>query len=818
VRANDGEDFGTLLRRYRLAAMLTQEKLSGLTGISTRSISSMEAGRTTRPRLGSVGLIADALELAQESRDLLIRLGRGTSEVASPVPAGRPAQVPADIAEFTDRTEQVKVLTELLAPAGQSVRIAVVTGPGGVGKSALAIHVAHRLVEEFGDGQLFVELQGSSGQPAATSDLLARMLRQLGMADEAIPADVTERAAEFRTRMASRAMLLVLDDARDAAQIRPLMPGSASSAVIVTSRGWLAELEGSRALALGSLADPDAFALFASICGPGRVAQEPEATDQVLAACGGLPLAIRIAAARLVSRPAWDVATLASRLRDERQRLSELAIGDLAIRASFAVSYATLPACADPARSAGRAFRLLGLWPGADLSLPAAAALLGITVESASEVLERLVDVHLLETPAAHQYRFHDLIAVFAAECAQEDEPLVSREQAITRLLLWYLHTTERALTELEIWSRDGFSLIPVSRAEGEMTPLDFASHDIAARWCDRERANVVTAVTLAARHGLHDLCSQLAESAWLSFMRSPWGGWIQVLEHGLASASAIGDHVAQAWLHTYLGIALITLHGEPLAAIDHFDQALPLGQAAGDRQCEAIATANLGIAYKMLERYDDAIASLERALLILSGTKRERGVILMNLGSAYLEAGQLDLGTERMEEALATIGNAGDPRGASLGQSLLADAYRQLGRLAEAISSAELALEISQRVHDEYHEATAWYTLGQVRAELGEVDQARSCLSRAFELADRLRVPEAEWIAASLAALDGADRRLFRCRALRGRRGWRSWRRVGERTCSLRTGGRPMMIPVRTGRGWVMSESRWSKRCGVRG
>ena len=337
----DGEGFGALLRQYRLAAGLTQEELAERTAISARAISSMEAGRTARPYRRNVEVLADALGLAPGERDLLMRLAREGAG-AAPGPR-RPAQLPADIAEFTGRTEQVNSLTALLAGSGQPVRIAVITGAGGVGKSALAIHVAHQVGAAFGDGQLFVELQGSSEQPVSTSEVLARLLRQLGMADTAIPADATERASEFRTQMAGLAMLVVLDDARDAAQVRPLLPGNASSAVLITSRGWLAELEGSRALALGALDRSDALALFASICGAERVEAEPEATDAVLTACGGLPLAIRIAAARLVSRPAWAVGALANRLRNERQRLSELAVGDLAVRASFGVSYANLP-------------------------------------------------------------------------------------------------------------------------------------------------------------------------------------------------------------------------------------------------------------------------------------------------------------------------------------------------------------------------------------------------------------------------------------------------------------------------------------------
>ncbi len=339
VGTGEGERFGALLRRFRLDAALTQEELSAVTGLSVRAISSMEAGRTTKPYRRSVQLLCVALGLSEQASAALMRAARQGSAVLipseQPDQALRPAQLPADIAEFTGRTEQVNSLTALLAGSGQPVRIAVITGAGGVGKSALAIHVAHQVGAAFGDGQLFVELQGSSEQPVSTSEVLARLLRQLGMADTAIPADAAGRAAEFRTQMAGLAMLVVLDDARDAAQVRPLLPGNAVSAVLVTSRGWLAELEGGRALVLGALDRSEALALFASICGAERVEAEPEAADAVLTACGGLPLAIRIAAARLVSRPAWAVGALANRLRNERQRLSELAVGDLAVRATF---------------------------------------------------------------------------------------------------------------------------------------------------------------------------------------------------------------------------------------------------------------------------------------------------------------------------------------------------------------------------------------------------------------------------------------------------------------------------------------------------
>ena len=252
----------------------------------------------------------------------------------------------------------------------------LVVGSGGLGKSALAVHAAHLLASRFPDGQLYANLLGAT-QPADPAEVLGRFLRDLGMDGHRIPLGEEERAAHFRTRLAGKQVLIVLDDARDAAQVMPLLPGSASCAVLVTTRNWLPELVGSAALDLEVLSPDEGRELFTRVVGAKRVAAEPAAADEVLAACVGLPLAIRIAGARLATRGAWSVRTLADRLADERRRLDELRVGNLAVRASFEVSFASLRReAADGAGPAG-AFRLLGLWTGPWIGLPAASALLG---------------------------------------------------------------------------------------------------------------------------------------------------------------------------------------------------------------------------------------------------------------------------------------------------------------------------------------------------------------------------------------------------------------------------------------------------------
>ena len=293
-----------------------------------------------------------------------------------------PAQLPADVADFTGRGEQVMHLCDLLSSAGAddsgAVRIALVAGSGGLGKTSLAVHAAHRVRGSFPDGQLYVDLLGATAHPLPPVDVLARFLRDLGVDGRDMPADDDERAARYRTVMAGRRMLVVLDNARDAAQVRPLLPGAASCAVLITTRSRMPDLASTRMVDLNVLDDDEALTLFTRVVGDERAAAEPEATAELLLACAGLPLAIRICAARLATRSGWTIRTMANRLRDEHRRLDELRVGDLAVRASFQVSFASLPASAQPDGIAlADAFRLLGLWHGPSISSAAAAALFG---------------------------------------------------------------------------------------------------------------------------------------------------------------------------------------------------------------------------------------------------------------------------------------------------------------------------------------------------------------------------------------------------------------------------------------------------------
>jgi DNA-binding SARP family transcriptional activator len=355
-----------------------------------------------------------------------------------------PAQLPPDIPDFTARRDEVRQLSQAItADPGRerpgSVAVCVVTGMGGIGKTALAVHVAHRLRERFPDGQLYAEL-GGAASPVAQAEVLSRFLRDLGDPEPRAEDAVADLSARFRTRLAHRKMLIVLDDAADAAQVRPLLPGSAGSGVIVTSRGPLTGLAGAAHITLGALGHEDSLSLFTAIVGPDRVNAEHAAACEVLSYCAGLPLAVRVAAQRLVARPSWDVAHLAARLADGRGRLAELATGDLAVQASIAASYTALrasPADSRDGMSAAKLFRLLGLPGKAVMCLNAIAALAGRPRAEVRTMLEELTDARLIDSVAPDLYRIHELIRCYAADLAERIDSAHDRGTALLRIVFW---------------------------------------------------------------------------------------------------------------------------------------------------------------------------------------------------------------------------------------------------------------------------------------------------------------------------------------------------------------------------------------------
>jgi DNA-binding SARP family transcriptional activator/Tfp pilus assembly protein PilF len=671
-----------------------------------------------------------------------------------------PTQLPADIGDFTGRETHVAQLCQLLvrrdaASSSGAVRIAVVNGAAGLGKTTLAVHAAHQVRAQFPDGQLYVDLLGASAQASAPGEILARFLRDLGVDGDKVPAGDEERAALYRTRLTGRRMLILLDNARDAAQVRPLLPGSSSCAVLVTTRNRAADLASMRFVDLNVLEDTEALALFSRIVGEERAAAEPDATAEVLVACAGLPLAIRICAARLSARRQWRIATMAGRLRDERRRLDEFKTGDLAVRASFQVSYDSLRMAAGRGGGPARAFRLLGLWQGQTISLPAAAALLNEPQDDIEPALEALVDANLIESPAPGWYRFHDLLRVYATERAELDESASGRAEAVARLLRWYVRTAD-----------GGAQVLSPNRyreeldADAEVTPLRLASGEDALRWYGDERSNVIAAIRQAASASSsappqHDAAWRLATALYPVFnRRDNWADCVIASRIGVASARSAGHRRGEAWALQNLGQALARVRDpEALAALE---QALSIRRETGDRKGEAQTAISLADAYHKLQGPEIALVHSLRCLAVLreAGDASYLATGLNNHGEFCLEVGKLDEAAVVLTEALDITQKTGEyPRGHALNN--LGRVSLESGLPEEAIARLTEADRIHAAAGDLKGQAVALNYLGQAYKASGDSARARQAWTAALALFTSLQADaDAAGVSSALAAL----------------------------------------------------------------
>ena len=662
------------------------------------------------------------------------------ARVPRSVPA--PAQLPADVADFTGREDQVKHLCDLLASGGVdadpgAVRIALVAGSGGLGKTSLAVHAAHRVRGSFPDGQLYVDLLGATPQPLPPADVLARFLRDLGVDGQEIPVDEDERAARYRTVLAGRRVLVVLDNARDAAQVRPLLPGTASCAVLVTTRSRMADLASTRLVDLNVLDDDEALALFARIVGNERAAAEPEATAELLLACAGLPLAIRICAARLATRSGWTIQAMANRLRDEHRRLDELRAGDLAVRASFQVSFASLPAGAQAEGIApADAFRLLGLWQGPSISSAAAAALFGTPEYQAEDALEVLVDAHLLESTSPDRYKFHDLLRVYSSERAVADLSGPDRDAAIGRLLGWYMRTADAAASAVLPYRYNS----PLQASAADPPPLSFAGAEDALAWYDSERANMVAATRQASSSGLHEIAWRLPAPLFIVFnSRHNWADCIATHRIALDSARQAGNRQGEAWILNNLGDALGRIGDSE--GIGHLEQALAIRHEIGDRAGEAQAANNLADAYEHLGRTDDAVDLLRRALSLTQeiGDRYGEGVALGNLGAALLELNRTEEAIDALRQAHHVFAEVGYLDGTGYASYILGQCHLSLGRDEEALECLRQSLNSHQAAGNRNRQAVTLRLLASVQARNDLAQQARESWAQAAEIFDDL-------------------------------------------------------------------------------
>ena len=659
------------------------------------------------------------------------RILAGDPALAAPGRGWTPRNdLPGDVADFTGRAAELRrLLAALPSVPGQAPIVLAVDGMAGVGKSTLAVHVAHHLAERYPDGQLFLDLHAHSEHrhpvdPDAALDLL---LRALGVPGEDIPAGTEQRSARWRAELAGRRMLLILDNAGSAAQVRPLLPGTAGCLTVVTSRRRLADLDSTAVLSLDVLEPADADALFRRILGADRADADAADIGEVVGLCDRLPLAIRIAAARLRARPAWTVRYLAQRLRDRRRVLSELAVGDRSVAASLALSYAQLT---EPQQ---RLFRLLGLAPGPDFDTYLAAAAADSPLDDAERLLEDLLDAHLLQQPGPGRYRFHDLLHQHAHAAAQETEAPAARRDATGRMLAHYLHTASVSMDT--IFPRTKQRRPRTAAPATAIPPVGTAT--AARAWLDAERLNLVAATGHAATHGWPAHATDLAATLRLYLDNGTHHSDSLVIHrHALDAAQGAGDRAGQGTALRSLANVFWRL-GRYDQAYDHLQRALPIHRELGDRHAEAGDLESLGATCFSLGRYDDAIDYYSEATLIhrADGDRVGEATVLNNLGVIQERQGRYREVLALCEQALAIYQADGDRPGEAHALDNAGNAYWRLGRYDEALEQLSRSLAIHREVGDPSWEAHTLNNLGNVLASLGRSEQALEHCDRALAI-----------------------------------------------------------------------------------
>jgi len=642
--------------------------------------------------------------------------------------------LPRDLTDFTGRSDELAQLVSVAGsrPVAAAVVCAVV-GMAGVGKTALAVHAAHRLAGRFPDAQLFVDLHGySEGYlPIDPAAALGALLAELGVPGHLIPDALAGRTELWRSELAGKRVLIVVDNAADAGHVRPLLPDGASCLVLVTSRRRLDGLDAAHTIELDVLPEHTALAFFAQAVGSGGSVPPPGSpAAEVVRLCGNLPVAIRIAAARLRQRPSWTVAQLAERLRDEHRRLTELASTDRSVVASFVLSHRQL------APLPRRLFRLLGLVPGPDVDDHAAAALAGTGVAEVRVALADLVDAHLVQQRRPGRHTFHDLLRAHAGRTARLEETEASRHAATTRLLDYYLHTAAAAADQIMRNRRAGaIDIVTV--------PVDapsFADHTEAVDWLLTERVNLMAAISHAAHNDWPTHAWQLAHALWWFFhLRGYTTDLVatqSVALEAVHSHSTTADPRGEATVLTNLGGAFAQ-SGLPAEAVSLLERALGLHRQSGDRHSEAASLLNLAGAYYRLGVNAAAIDAAYGARDVYRELGDQWGQVtaLNNAGIAYNQAGEPGSALARLGEALEIRERLGASPGLARVLSNYGWSLTLLGRPVEALVCLGEALDRNRQSGSKWDEGSILSDMGVSHARLGQFDAAFDCHEQALAM-----------------------------------------------------------------------------------
>jgi tetratricopeptide (TPR) repeat protein/transcriptional regulator with XRE-family HTH domain len=722
-----------VLRSHRHAARLTLEQLAQISGVSARTLSDMERGRSKGPQHRTVTALADALALEGDARKQLTELARdGRLRDYWTRPAGV-CELPRLVDDFTGRATELAWISELAyAESSQGAGVVgLITSSGGMGKTTLAVRAAHMLRPGFPDGVLFLDLLGMSPQPMAAGDALRLLLRALGAADKQVPGDIQGQASLYRSLLQDRSVLVVLDNAGSEEQVRPLLPGEGTGRALITARRLLAGLEGVRRLALRPLALPEATELLTGILGDRAASDGEPALTRLAELCDGLPLALRITGNRLVSRPGWNAAELAARLADEERRLDQFKAGDLKVASAFGMSYEQL------ADSARQVFRRLAVVPGRDFDAALAAVAGGMSAGDAWDALDELVDLGLLQDSAAGRYRFHDLVRRFARERLDE-ESLAEREALTGRVTSWLL----RMATMAGRWFEPGFG-----RPAGTDPDLAVVSSaEDAELWLRADADNWLGALRSAAVSGQHSLVLDCAESMhWFSDRWPHASHWHEVFTLGSEAAAALGDLAQRAAQLNYLAWVHSVPPSDPDAMLRCATQALDLATRSGAAAQIAASLQSTGRALLTLGRLDEAAAPASRA----AETFKALGDIdsyvqcLSLMGLIGLsDEGRYSEALDYFREALALIDDeesgmtpaiAAQSRPYALlriGQCLGA-----LGRRADAITALTEAAGLMEALHPDFRQAEALESLAGLLARDGQASESRRTYARAAQV-----------------------------------------------------------------------------------
>jgi len=752
----DSAAFGAVLAACRRSAGLSQQELAERAGLSVRAVGNMERGRVKVPHPATMRRLADALGLAGQHREaLLAAVGRRLAGPDGGLVV--PRQLPGPMRHFAGRRAELELLTGLLGEAAAvpgPVLITTIGGMAGVGKTALAVHWAHQVTDLFPDGQLYVNLRGfdPAGRPVEADEAIRGVLEALGVPPRKFPEGHDAQAGLYRSLLASRRMLMLLDNARDAGHVRPLLPGGPGCLVVVTSRSQLTELaalDGAIPVMLDLLTASEAHELLERRLGDARLASEQAAVDDLIDLCARLPLALNIAASRAAASPRIPLGSLTAGLRDSR-RLDLLSAGTGAadLRAVFSWSVQALSG------PGAWMFGLLGMHPGPDISLAAAASLTATGPDQARAVLGELTAAHLLTEHYPGRYSLHDLLRVYAAEQADTLSGQVGCRAAAGRVLDHYLHTARAA--SLQLYPARDLGAVPAPRPGA--APESFTSGQDARAWFDAERPVLVAAASMAAgmQFGSHAWQLPAALGGYLE-RAGHWHDYAATQTVALAAAESAGDLAGQADARLLLGRAC-SRTGSRRQAQEHLQHALKLYDSLGDQAGQAHAHHSLGWISGHQRRYHQALRHARQALALYRKADHRTGQAraLNTVGWYGSLLGHHHQALVYCQRALELHHELGNHDGEADAWDSLGHAHHHLGHPADAITCYTEALNLFRELGDEHAQASTLGRLGDTYHVAGQPHQARSTWQQALNILTDLHHPDAYDMLDKISSHDG--------------------------------------------------------------